>query len=88
MSTNQVAKQIEVVDQASFNHNQVAEKAALFDSSGNPLSLASATTMLLTGYVVGSPVDIAATDTVVEAFGKVQALIYNLISRVEDLETP
>lgn len=92
MSANQVAKQIQVVSQSALNPNQVSEKAALFDENGDPLAVSAdavtAATLLLTGYTVGSPVDLAAADSVTAAFGKVQALIYNLISRVEALENP
>jgi hypothetical protein len=44
---------------------------------------AQALITVLTGYVVGTPVAIAATDTILAAFGKVQALINDLQAQID-----
>lgn len=84
-----MVQQFVVVPQTALKKNYVSRQVALFGADGEPLSVEqSPTTMLLTGFVAGSPIDLAPTDTVLEAFEKVQGLIFNLISRVEALEAP
>jgi len=84
-TSTRTMRQVQVVSQPVAKSSRLSDKVALYDADGNQLTLTAAT-MVLTGYVLGSAVDIAADDTVVEAFGKVQALFYNLIARVEALE--
>lgn len=77
---NQDTTQVVVVSQAAVNPAQGLGRLALFDDTGAPIAtddlvLASVTgaDVPLTGYAKGSAEAVAATDTVNEAIGKVEA---------------
>lgn len=88
--TNQkVTRAIVVVPASSLDgvNNQKVERFALFDASGDPvpfegLIVQDGGDVILTGYTSGSIQVIAATDTVNEAFGSVQAVLDDLETRV------
>lgn|SRR5512136_470407 len=78
MANDQKVTQAIVVDQTSLKSGAAIEQIALFDSSGAPISRILDTVpdggdVLLTGFTSGSAGALAATDTVNEAFGKLQA---------------
>ncbi len=75
-----VKKQLVVVPDASWTPNQVSEEVGLFNADATPISLAALTVqtaddILMTGYVIGVAGALAATDTINEALGKLEARI-------------
>lgn len=74
---NQTVTQGILTDQESFRANQGVEKIALFNADGTALDLAALQTgedIVLTGYTIaGSYSAVAATDTINEAIGKLEA---------------
>jgi predicted component of type VI protein secretion system len=78
MTNNQVVEQAVIVTQASIKSGQTVTQIALFESDGSPVSTLLAEVpdggdILLTGFTTGSAAALAATDTVNEAFAKLQA---------------
>lgn len=73
----QLTKQLVVVSQDTFKNTQMAEKVALFDSSGQPILIVQTTAaMVLTGYTLGaSTAALSATDTVNQALSKLEKRI-------------
>lgn len=73
-------KQAVVTDQTNIDTSQVVELIALFNSDGTQVDLDSLQVQtgdntLLTGYeIAGAPAAVAATDTVNEAIGKLEAV--------------
>lgn len=73
--SNQVVQQLVIVDQTTVNKNNITTPVALFDESGTSVSVNSQTgaDVLLTGYEAGDADALAASDTVNEAFAKIEA---------------
>jgi hypothetical protein len=78
MTNNQVVEQAVIVTQDAIKSGQAVTQIALFESDGSPVSTLLAEVpdggdILLTGFTTGSAAALAATDTVNEAFAKLQA---------------
>lgn len=68
----QMTTQAVVTEQSEIKQSQKVEQIALFNADGTPWNAADAT---LTGLSLADSTDVEATDTVVEAIGKLQAQI-------------
>lgn len=79
---NQVVKQLILADQTLLKKSQHFEKVALFNTDGEAVGelavVSTGSGVLLTGYIIGENAAVAATDTVNEAFGKLQKQINDL----------
>lgn len=77
---SQMVKQVTVVERATPAPNQVMERVAFFNPDGTPYELAGVdgSEVNLTGYTIGAAGALAATDTVNEAFGKVEDRLVDL----------
>ncbi len=69
-----VTQQMQPVTQAAVDPSIHVQPVAFFDSRGNPITI-DATDDVLTGYVIGDPDPVAATDTVIEAIAKVEGQV-------------
>lgn len=90
---DQKTTQAIVIDAPAPIANQTLERLSLFNPDGTPMSLEgganpTGASVLLTGYTIGAIVNIAATDTVNQAFGKLMAAVVQLQDRVYQLENP
>ena len=75
---NQKVTQAVLVAQSTINPGQGIEQLALFDASGNPITLPLDTaqtgaSVVLTGYTTHAAGAISATDTVDVALAKIEA---------------
>lgn len=77
MTTQQVVKELVLIEQPLRTLNKLATPVALFDTEGNPLVITETVgSILLTGYAIAvARADIQATDTLLEALGKIQKSI-------------
>lgn len=86
MSKSSVVPAVVVAGTGGFQ-NQSPLQIALYDEQGEAISL-DPLQKVLVGFVVGSPVTVDDEDTLLQAIEKIQGQLFNLISRVEALETP
>ena len=87
--TTKLAKKLVVVTQAAGQFPNVeAQEVALFNPDGTVLTVVQTTAaMVLTGYTIaGAVANVAATDTVNVAFGKLQKAIADHETRIVALE--
>lgn len=86
--TAAIATNDEVADELTTNDIDIVTPAKWWRAWLHGLGLATFKTAVLglqlTGYAIGSPVDIAATDTILAAFGKLQAALKDHVNNTSN----